>query len=55
MYEKGKRRDYLHKYWKDKNKEKSDQRKKGFKPFFNINSPNKNQQDHPTKDESTRE
>jgi hypothetical protein len=45
LYEQGKGRESLQKYWKDKKKEKSDQRKKGFKPPFNRNSPNKN---HPT-------
>jgi len=54
LYEKGKGREYLQKYWKDK-KEKFDQRRKGFKPPFNINSPNKNQQGHLFKNESKRE
>jgi hypothetical protein len=44
LYEQGKGRESLQKYWKDKKKEKSDQRRKGFKPPFNINNPNKNQQ-----------
>jgi hypothetical protein len=55
LYEQGKGRESLQKYWKDKKKEKSDQRKKGFKPPFNRNIPNKNQQDQPAKDESKRE
>jgi hypothetical protein len=41
LYDQGKGRDSLQKYWKDKKKEKSDQRKKGFKPPFNRNIPNK--------------
>jgi hypothetical protein len=55
LYEKGKGRESLQKYWKDKKKEKSDQRRKGFKPPFNRNIPNKNQQDQSAKDESKRE
>jgi hypothetical protein len=42
LYEQGKGRESLHKSWKDKKKEKCDQRRKGFKPPFNINNPNKN-------------
>ena len=34
MYEQGKGREYLHKYWRDKKKEKFDQRRKGFKSSF---------------------
>ena len=55
LYEKGKGREYLQKSWKDKKREKSDQRKKGFKPPFNRNIQNKNHQDHNAKDESKRE
>jgi hypothetical protein len=55
MYEQGKEREYLQKTWKDKKKEKYDQRRKRFKPPLNINSPNTNQQDHPTKNESKRD
>jgi protein involved in sex pheromone biosynthesis len=55
LYEQGKRRESLQKYWKDKKKENSDQRKKGFKPPFNRNNPNKNQREQPAKDESKRE
>jgi hypothetical protein len=33
-------------YWKDKKKDKYDQRRKGFKPPFNRNNPNKNQQEN---------
>jgi hypothetical protein len=55
LYEKGKGRESLQKYWKDKKKDKSDQIKKGFKPPFNINSPNKNQPDQYAKDELKRE
>jgi hypothetical protein len=45
----------MQKSWKDKKKEKSDQRKKGFKPPFNRNEPNKNHQDQYAKDESNKE
>jgi hypothetical protein len=55
LYEKGKDRESMKKYWKDKKKDKSDQRKRGFKPLFNRNIPNKNHPDQPTKDESKRE
>jgi hypothetical protein len=55
LYEKEKGRESLQKYWKDKKKENYNQRKKGFKPPFNRNSPNKNQPDQPAKDESKRE
>jgi hypothetical protein len=55
LYEQGKGREPLQKSWKDKKKDKSDQRRKGFKPSFNRNSPNKNQQDWFAKDESKRE
>jgi hypothetical protein len=55
LYEKGKGRESMEKYWKDRKKEKSDQRRKGFKPSFNRNNPNKNQQDQSAKDESKKE
>ena len=55
MYEQEKGRESLQEYWKDKKKEKSDQRNKGFKPPFNRNIPNKNQHDQYAKDESKRE
>jgi hypothetical protein len=54
LYEQGKGREYLQKSWNNKKKEKYDQRRKGFKPLFNINSPNKNQQDQSAKNESKR-
>jgi hypothetical protein len=44
MYEKSNGRESMQKSWKDKNKEKYDQRRKGFKPPFNRNIPNKNHQ-----------
>ena len=44
LYEKGQRRESLQKSWKDK-KEKSDQRRKGFKPPFIRNEPSRNHQD----------
>jgi hypothetical protein len=40
---------------KDKKKEKSDQRRKGFKPPFKINSPNTNKKEQSTKNESKKE
>jgi len=45
----------LHKYWKDKKKEKYDERRKGLKPPLIRNSPSTYWQDHPTKNESKRE
>jgi hypothetical protein len=55
LYEQGKGRESMQKYWKDKKKEKYDQRRKGSKPPFNRNSPNKNHLDQYAKDESKRE
>jgi hypothetical protein len=55
MYDQGKGRESLQKSWKDKKKEKSYQRRKGFKPPFNRNSLNKNQPKQYAKDESKRE
>jgi hypothetical protein len=55
LYDQGKGGEYLYKSWNNKKKEKSNQRNKGFKPPFNRNSPNKNHQDQPAKDESKRE
>jgi hypothetical protein len=55
MYEKCKGRESMQKSWKDKRKQKFDQRKKGFKPPFNRNIPNKNHQYQYAKDESKRE
>jgi hypothetical protein len=52
LYEQGKGEESMQKSWKDKKKEKCDQRRKGFKPPFNRNNPNKNQQDRSAKDES---
>jgi hypothetical protein len=52
VYEQGQGGESLQKYWKDKKKEKSDKRRKGFKPPFNRNEPNKNHQDHYSKGES---
>jgi hypothetical protein len=51
LYEKGKGKESMHKSWKDKKKEKYDQRRKGFKPPFNRNIPTKNYQDQYVKDE----
>jgi hypothetical protein len=55
MYQQRNGRESLQKYWKDKKKEKSDQRKKGFNPPFNRNTPIKNHPDQYAKDESKRE
>jgi hypothetical protein len=55
LYEQGQGRYSMQKSWKDNNKEKYDQRKKGFKPPFNINEPNKNHQDQYAKDDSQKE
>ena len=55
LYEKGKGRESMEKYWKDRKKEKSDQRRKGFKPPFNKIIPNKIHHDRYAKDESKRE
>jgi hypothetical protein len=52
MYGQGQGRESMHKYWKDKKKEKSDQRRKGFKPPFIRNEPNKNHQDQYAKDDT---
>jgi len=55
LYEEVKRRESMQKSWKDKKKDKSDQRRKGFKPPFNKNNPNTNQQEPSTKSESKKE
>jgi len=55
MYEQGQGRESLQKSWKDKKKEKSDQRMKGFKTCFHRNIPITNKQDQPAKNESKRE
>jgi hypothetical protein len=55
LYEKVQGRESMKKYLKDKKKEKFDQRRKGFKPPFNKNEPNKNHQDQYVKGESKRE
>jgi hypothetical protein len=44
LYEQGQGRESLQKSWKDKKKEKYNQRRKGFKPPFNRNDPNRNHQ-----------
>jgi hypothetical protein len=55
LYEQVKGRESMQKSWKDKKKDKSDQRRKGFKPPFNKNNPNTNQQEPSTKSESKKE
>jgi hypothetical protein len=45
----------LQKSWKDKKNTKSDQRRKGFKPSFNRNEPNKNYQDQYAKGDFKKE
>jgi hypothetical protein len=49
VYDQGQGRESLQKYWKEKKNEKYDQRRKGFKPFFNRNDTNRNCQDQSTK------
>jgi hypothetical protein len=44
LYVQGQGREYLQESWKDKKNAKSDQRRKGFKPSFNRNKPNRNHQ-----------
>jgi hypothetical protein len=44
MHEKDKGRESMQKYWKDNKNTKSDKRRKGFKPPFNRNEPNRNYQ-----------
>jgi hypothetical protein len=45
LYEQGQGRESLQKYWKEKKNVKSNQRRKGFRPPFNRNEPNRNHQD----------
>jgi hypothetical protein len=44
LYEQHQGRESLQKSWKDKKNAKFDQRRKGFKPSFNRNEPNRNHQ-----------
>jgi hypothetical protein len=55
MYEKGQGRESLQKSWKEKKNVKSDQRRKGFKPPFNRNEPNRNHQDQYAKGDFKKE
>jgi hypothetical protein len=55
LYEQGQGRESLQKSWKDKKNEKSDQRRKGFKPPLNRNETNRNRQDQYAKGESKKE
>jgi hypothetical protein len=55
MYEQGQGRQSLQKSWKDKKNEKSDQRRKGFKPSFNRNETNRNHQYQYAKGDSKKE
>jgi hypothetical protein len=55
MYEQGQGRESLHKSWQEKKNEKSDQRRKGFKPSFNRNEPNRNHQDQYAKGDFKKE
>jgi hypothetical protein len=56
LYEKVQGRESLQKSWKDKRKEKSNQRsRKGFKPPFIRNETNRNHQDQYAKGESKKE
>jgi hypothetical protein len=55
LYEQGWGRESLQKYWKDKMNVNSDQRRKGFKPPFNRNEPNRNHQDQYAKEDFKKE
>jgi hypothetical protein len=55
LYYQGQGREYLHKYWKDKKNVNFDQKRKGFKPPFNRNEPNRNHQDQYAKGDSRNE
>jgi hypothetical protein len=55
LYEQGRGRESLQESRKDERKEKSDQMRKGFKPPFNRNEPNRNHQDQYAKGESKKE
>jgi hypothetical protein len=55
LYEQGQGRESLQKSWKEKKNENFDQRRKGFKPPFNGNQPNRNRQDQYAKGESKKE
>ena len=55
LYEQGQGRESLQKSWKDKKNEKADQRRKGFKPSFHRNEPNRNHQDQYAKGDFKKE
>jgi predicted aspartyl protease len=55
LYVQGQGRESLQKSWKDKKNAKSDQMRKGFKPPFNRNEPNRNHQDQYAKGDSKKE
>jgi hypothetical protein len=55
MFEKVQGRESLYKSWRHKKNAKSDQRRKGFKPPFNKNDPNRNHQDQYAKGDSRKE
>ena len=55
LYEKGQGRESLQKSWKDKKNAKFDERRKGFKPPFNRNEPNRNHQDQYAKGDFKKE
>jgi hypothetical protein len=55
LYEQGKGKESMQKCWKDKKKDKYNQRRKIFKPPFNRSSTNTNQQEKYTKNESNKE
>jgi hypothetical protein len=52
LYEQGQGKEFLQKSWKDKKNAKFNQRRKGFKPPFNRNEPNRNHQDRYVKKDS---
>jgi hypothetical protein len=55
LYDQSKGRAYFQKSWRDKKKDKQDQRKKGFQPPFFKNNPNTYQQSQPTQSGSKME
>jgi hypothetical protein len=55
LYEQGQGRESLQKSWKDKKNVKSNHRRKGFKPPFNRNEPNRNHQDQYAKGDFKKE
>jgi hypothetical protein len=55
LYEQGQERESLQNSWKEKKNVKSNQRRKGLKPPFNRNVPNRNRQDQYAKEDFKKE